>query len=95
MSEQPIPPLKLSDKWAPTSAGALGERLGAMYHNAQRGDAVVMIHLFGIQYADQIKGSGAAVKDIVAAAGISESYVIEVHKGIKLAKYVRVRERPE
>lgn len=66
-----------------------------MYRNAERGDAVVMIHLFGIQYADQIKASAVAIKDIVAAAGISESYVIEIHKGIKLAQYVRVREKGE
>lgn len=87
--------LKLSAKWAPTTAIELGERLGSMYHGAERGDAVVMIHLFGILYAEQIKGSKAAVKEIVAAAGISESYVIEVHKGIKLAKFVQVREQTQ
>lgn len=95
MSDSDSLPLKLSGSWAPTTAAALGERLGAMYHNADRGDAVVMIHLFGIQYAEQIKASNVAIKDIVAAAGISDSYVIEVHKGIKLAGYVRLRERGE
>jgi hypothetical protein len=95
MNEPPVPPLKLSANWAPVSAEELGKRLGSMYHNAARGDAVVMIHLFGIQYAEQIKTCQAAVKDIVAAAGISDSYVIEVHKGIKLAKYVRPRQPNE
>lgn len=27
----------------------LGEKLGEMYHNASAGDAVAMIHLFGIK----------------------------------------------
>lgn len=95
MNDRAANRLKLSAKWAPTTASELGERLGVMYHGAERGDAVVMIHLFGIQYAEKIKGSQAAVKDIVAAAGISESYVVEVNKGIKLARHVQMRESRE
>ena len=35
----------------------LGERLQDMYSNAPTGDAVAMIHLFGIKYTEQIEKS--------------------------------------
>lgn len=73
----------------------LAEQLRAMYRGAGKGDAVLMIHLFGIKYATQIRDSGASAKDIVLAAGINESYAVEVNKGVNLAKYVQVRELPQ
>ena len=56
-----------------------------------RGDAVVMIHLFGIKYADEIRESGGTSQDIVVAAGMSESYATELQNGIRLAKHVVVK----
>jgi hypothetical protein len=50
-----------------------------------------LVHLFGIKYANEIREGGASPKDIVVAAGMSESYGVEVNKGINLAKYVQVR----
>ncbi len=70
----------------------LGEQLRTMYNGAPQRETAVMVHLFGIKYAIQIRESGASPRDIVIAAGISESYGTEVNKGINLAKYVRVRE---
>ena len=35
----------------------LGKKLSEMYNNAPEGDAVAMIHLFGIKYAKEIKKS--------------------------------------
>lgn len=66
----------------------LDDKLGEMYHNAPTDDAVTMIHLFGIKYADQIAKSTYSKKDIAEAAGIQPSYVTEISKGVKLAKYV-------
>lgn len=66
----------------------LGTKLSEMYHNAPKGDAVAMIHLFGIKYANEIKESEYSKKDIVNQSGISASYVTELAKGVKLAKYV-------
>lgn len=73
----------------------LAEQLRAMYRGAGKGDAVLMIHLFGIKYAAQIRDSGASARDIVLAAGVNESYAVEVNKGMNLAKYVQLREVPQ
>ena len=35
----------------------LGKKLSEMYNNANKGDTVAMIHLFGIKYANEIKQS--------------------------------------
>ncbi len=69
----------------------LGEKLSEMYHNAPAGDAVAMIHLFGIKYADQITKSSYSKKDVAQAAGIPQSYGTEISKGVKLAKYVTLK----
>jgi hypothetical protein len=66
----------------------LGRELREMYLNAPKGDAVAMIHLFGIIYADEISNFDNAKKEIIIESGISESYITELSKGIKLAKYV-------
>ena len=66
----------------------LGKKLSEMYNNAPKGDSVAMIHLFGIKYANEIKHSNYSKKDIIEQSGISSSYLTEVTKGVKLAKYV-------
>lgn len=53
----------------------LSKELRTMYDNAgKKEEEAVSIHLFGIKYADQIKDSDVAVKDIVRAAGLPGSY---------------------
>jgi len=66
----------------------LGTKLNEMYSNAPKGDAVAMIHLFGIKYANEIKKSEYSKKDIIKQSGISTSYLTELTKGVKLAEYV-------
>ena len=66
----------------------LGRELRDMDLNAPKGDAVAMFHLFGIIYADEISNFDNAKKEIIIESGISESYITELSKGIKLAKYV-------
>ena len=51
-------------------------------------DKVVGIHLFGIEYGPCIRKNKYNINDIVRAAGISDSYFVEINKGIKLSKYV-------
>ena len=46
--------------------------------------------MFGFKYADELVS--LTNKDIVRQAGINESYITEVAKGRKLAKYVRLKE---
>lgn len=69
----------------------LGQKLNDMYNNAPNGEKVAMIHLFGIKYADQIKKHNLSTKEIAKEADIKESYVAEISKGIKLAKYVKAK----
>ena len=66
----------------------LGGKLREMYTNASKGEAVAMIHLFGIKYATEINNSECSKKEIIIASGISESYLTELTKGVKLAEYV-------
>jgi|TARA_B110000967_G_C18770338_1_gene502719 hypothetical protein len=66
----------------------LGTKLSEMYNDAPKGNAVAMIHLFGIKYANEIKESNYSKKDIIEQSGISTSYLTELTKGVKLAEYV-------
>ncbi|MCT7583077.1 AAA family ATPase [Aliarcobacter butzleri] len=54
-----------------------------MYDNAEQGEKVAMIHLFGMKYSKEIKELSSA-NEIVKLAGINDSYYSEVSKGIKL-----------
>ena len=67
----------------------LASILSQMYRTAPVGDTVVMIHLFGIRYASEIKNCGKGkVKNIVRLSDIPNSYQTEVSKGVHLARYV-------
>lgn len=66
----------------------LGEILHDMYFNSEERETVVMIHLFAIKHAKEIKVSGESMKAIAKAAGIPESYGTEISKGVNLARYV-------
>ena len=67
----------------------LAGKLREMYNNAPKGNAVAMIHLFGIKYASEINDSEYSKKDIIKQSGISTSYLTELTKGVKLAEYVK------
>ena len=69
----------------------LGNILHNMYFDSEEGEAVAMIHLFGIKYANEINELGASKREIAKAAGIRESYATEISKGVKLSKYVHVK----
>ena len=47
---------------------------------------VAAIHVFGIKYGKEIKEGSFVAKDIVLQAGISESYVVELNKALKIYK---------
>ena len=66
----------------------LSDKLSSMYHNAPKGETVAMIHLFGIKYAAQIQNCGESAQYIVEQSSIPNSYVTEVNKMVKLARYV-------
>jgi 5-methylcytosine-specific restriction protein B len=66
----------------PQLANILSERV----RKAERGERVTQIHLFGIEFADHISSAATMV---VKASEIDNSFVIEVGKGMKLARYVK------
>jgi len=66
----------------------LGSILNEMYFESEEGEAVAMIHLFAIRYADEIMASGVSMKAVAKAGGIRESYGTEISKGVKLSKFV-------
>ena len=72
-----------------TEEGAIAT-LRAFYQRAPRNEKVAHIHLFGIIYARELTGLRRAT--IAAQALGSERYATEISKGIKLAKYVRVKD---
>ena len=69
----------------------LTNKLSDTYSSGPKGDVVVMIHLFGIKYSDEIEKNGYSKKDIIKQSGISTSYQTELAKGMKLAKFVKPR----
>jgi hypothetical protein len=73
----------------------LASKLRSMYENARRNEAVCQINLFGIKYAQEIKRSGRTVKQLVELSGINKGYVTEISKGIKLSKFVVLKEKGE
>lgn len=70
----------------------LGLALRNLYHNAPKGESVAMIHLFGIKYAKELTATRFNKIEVAKAAGIPHSYFAEINKGIKLAKYVTVKD---
>jgi 5-methylcytosine-specific restriction protein B len=59
-----------------------------MYLEAKDKESVTMIHLFGIRHAEDIKKCDFSVTQLVKKSSIPDSYATEVHKGMRLAKYV-------
>lgn len=72
------------------NAGSLASVLRKAYDNAPHGETVAMIHLFGIRYANEIRGCGQSPIAIARLAGIAETYGTEINNAVNLAKYVEV-----
>jgi len=66
-------------------------KLADMYQKgAAQKEQVTHIHLFAITYADEI--TGMSLPEVLARAGLPDSYKTELRKGINLAKYVRPKD---
>lgn len=71
---------------------ALAKILNDMYENAADGESVAMIHLFGIKYAEDIIKAETNATELAKLGNINNSYATEISKGMKLSKYVKVKE---
>ena len=65
--------------------------LKEMSNVASDGELSALTHLFGINYAKELKGMPLA--KIAILAGRKPSMKTEIAKGMKLAKYVEINER--
>ncbi|HEU4790636.1 MAG TPA: hypothetical protein VFS71_13200 [Flavobacterium sp.] len=70
------------------SIAELGAILSDMYNNSPKEDAALIVRLFGIRYAAEIKKDNYSNEEIMKASGISEAYINELSKGVKLSVYV-------
>lgn len=67
----------------------LGDILKSMYKAGNNNHSQVDgIHLFGLKYGQNIRANKLSVKNIVSRAGLSENYIVEINKGVKLSELI-------
>ena len=70
----------------------LAEALRDMWFSAEEGARTPMLHLFGIRYAEYLKGwKIRELGDLSELAGLKASYGTELQKMVKQAPFVRER----
>ena len=67
----------------------LAQTLRQMYQNAGHREKSEMILLFGIKYAKEL--TPGIVPEVIRRSRIGDSYITEVHKGRRLARYVTAK----
>lgn len=67
--------------------------LKKMYLNAPYGFQMTMVHLFGIKYVNELEK--VSVKKVSIKATGKDSLWVEISKGIKLSKYVKINENEQ
>lgn len=71
------------------TATALAESLRDAYTRAPRGDKTLQVHLWSIQFADELAERGK-VSEVVRLANVGD-WVAAINDGKKLAKHVTLR----
>ena len=69
-----------------SSTEELASILRDRYTSAEPREAVTMIHLFGIEYADVLDGH--SINDLAELGTGHRSYGTEIRKGMRLSRYV-------
>lgn len=67
------------------------EILKTMYEDAPKKEQVVNIHLFGIEYGEEIIKAKFSASKIINTSGLKKSYITELSKGVKLSKFVTLK----
>ena len=70
----------------------LASILRKMYNNAKGSGQVAAIHMFGFKYGDVILSNSFSQKILISLAGINDSYVAELNKGINIFRSVKNNE---
>ena len=73
----------------------LGNILKELYLSAPRGLQAASIHVFAINYANVLENERLSKKEILKVAGLPESYITEISKGVRLAQFVTVKPETE
>ncbi|WP_417492613.1 hypothetical protein [Maricaulis sp.] len=82
---------RLEARNGPRTLDELADELKRNYLAAEaRGEMAASIHLFGIQYARQLRE--VTPEAVLARADMKATYKTELRKGMKLAEYVRIKE---
>ena len=69
----------------------LADALAKLHDAAGHGDKTLAVHLFGLIYADEIRGHGpGAAGRIARASGIGDEYTAELNKMMRVAPHVIV-----
>ena len=66
----------------------LAKILKVNYENANRGESVAEVFLFGIKYGQLIRRKNLSIGELIKLATLNESYIAELNKGVKLSKYI-------
>ena len=67
----------------------LGDILKNMYKAGNNNHSqVASIHLFGLKYGQNIRANKLSIKNIVSRAGLSDNYIVEINKGVKLSELI-------
>lgn len=66
------------------------ETLTEMYNNAQDGNKMLSIYIFGIRYANEL--IGLPPKSIIEYSDLKPSLETELRTGLKLAEYVTLKD---
>lgn len=67
----------------------LGDTLRNMYKAGNNNHSqVASIHLFGLKYGQNIRANKLSVKNIISRAGLSDNYIVEINKGVKLSELI-------
>ena len=80
--------LSISSKKIDSETNHLVSLLSEKYENAPKGYQMTMVHLFGIENAEKLVGKDLKLISI-RATGLSSLY-IEINKGMRLSKYVKL-----
>ena len=68
------------------------DKLNKMYLEAEENDKTTMIRLFGIIYGDIILKNKITATELANESLVNNSYHVEISKGIRLSKYVVLKE---
>jgi hypothetical protein len=80
--------LSISSNKIDSETNHLVSLLNEKYENAPKGYQMTMVHLFGIENAEKLVGKDLKLISI-RATGLSSLY-IEINKGMRLSKYVKL-----